>query len=82
LAVSVTSMISERRIPVLSVALKATGSAPDRVPGVSSPVPDFRAESTGGCASSIVTLEPMSWVCTTSLAPRLHTAVRPDQQPA
>ena len=37
---------------------------------------------TGGTASSIVTLEPMSCVWTTSLAPRLHTTVRPEKQPA
>ena len=37
---------------------------------------------TGGTGSSIVTLDPMSWVWTESPAPRLHTAVRPAQQPA
>jgi hypothetical protein len=59
LAALVTSTISARRMPLLSLALNVIGSPPLRTPGSSSPVVDFTPSSMGGRTSSTVTLEPM-----------------------
>jgi hypothetical protein len=79
---SVTSTSSARRMPLLSEAVNVTGSSPARTPGVSRPVPALTPDITGGTLSRIVTFEPRSCVCTTSLAPSVQFAVRPPQQPA
>jgi hypothetical protein len=59
-AASVTSTISARRMPTLSVALNVTGSSPDRVPEASSPWSAVSAPRPGAVLSVIVTREPMT----------------------
>jgi hypothetical protein len=77
----VTSTISARRIPTLSIALKVSGSSPERVPDASRPCPAVGAVSAGAVLSVIVTREPKTWMNEPEPSPRLQAELSSVQQP-